>query len=68
MERYTRGAFAEIFLREPGRTLIPLELLTRKTYMHALYEHEPLTIEERRNTSLDENWFWDLAKPYKAGL
>lgn len=27
-----RGAFAETFLREPGRTLIPSDLLARKAY------------------------------------
>ena len=28
-----RGAFAETFLREPGRTLIPSDLLARKAYV-----------------------------------
>lgn len=27
------GAFAETFLREPGRTLLPLDLLSRKAYV-----------------------------------
>ena len=36
---------------------------------YAIYDHEPLAIEEeRRDTSLDENWFWDLAEPYGVGL
>jgi hypothetical protein len=130
-----RGAFAETFLREPGRTLIPSDLLARKAYVrlrvtrplvliklggpglarlgataevvhgglpydvpqawsaalrnhpvqpsgiayyarhddealcYAIYDHEPLALEEeRRDTSLDENWFWDLAEPYGVGL
>ncbi len=130
-----RGAFAETFLREPGRTLIPSDLLATKAYVqlrvtrslvliklggpglarlgataevvhgglpydvpqawsaalrnhpirasgiayyarhddevlcYALYDHEPLALEEEhRDTSLDENWFWDLAEPYGVGL
>jgi hypothetical protein len=130
-----RGAFAETFLREPGRTLIPSDLLAKKAYVrlrvtrplvliklgglglarlgataevvhgglpydvpqawsaalrnhpvnangiayyarhddeafcYALYDHEPLALEEeRQDTSLDENWFWDLAEPYGVGL
>ncbi|PVE23455.1 RES domain-containing protein [Microvirga sp. KLBC 81] len=130
-----RGAFAESFLRIPGRTLIPSDLLAKKAYVqlrvtrplvliklggpglarlgataevvhgglpydapqtwsaalrehpvrasgiayyarhddealcYALYDHGPPAVEEEyRETSLDEDWFWDLAEPYGVGL
>lgn len=36
---------------------------------YAIYDHEPLAIEEEgRDTSLDENWLWDLAELHGSGL
>jgi hypothetical protein len=129
------GAFAETFLRQPGRTLIDASLLRRKAYVRleitndlrlirlagpslailgataevvhgglpydapqvwskALFEH-PLhpdgiafyarhddeglcyaifdrargsVREIERETNLDQDWFWQLARRYKVGL
>jgi hypothetical protein len=40
-----RGAFAETFLREPGRTLIPSDLLARKAYVRLRVTHPLLLIK-----------------------
>ena len=37
------GAFAETFLREPGRTLLPLDLVQAKAYAR-LVTHRPMTL------------------------
>jgi hypothetical protein len=36
---------------------------------YAIYDQSPaVVVEERRETQLDENWFWDIAEPYGVGL
>lgn len=129
------GAFAETFLREPGRTLLPADLLARKAYVElrvlrplrlvklggpglarvgataevvhgglpydvpqawsaalyrhplmpggivynarhddeavccALFDRAPASVAEvRRETDLDQDWFWTVAEPYGVGL
>jgi hypothetical protein len=129
------GAFVETFLREPGRTLLPTDLLARKAYAQmrvlrplrliklggpglaivgataevvhgglpydvpqawsaALHGHPSVpdgisytarhddeavccslfdrvpapAIDLERRTSLDEDWFWAIAEPYRVGL
>jgi hypothetical protein len=129
------GAFVETFLREPGRTLLPADLLARKAYIllrtlrplrlvklggpglarvgataevvhgglpydtpqawSAALHHHPTTpdgitytarhddeasccavfdrmptplVEVRRETDLDQDWFWTIADPYGVGI
>ncbi|WP_292271714.1 RES domain-containing protein [Mesorhizobium sp.] len=38
--RKTNGAFAETFLRTPGRTLIDADLLKRKAYVRLLVQRD----------------------------
>ena len=58
----SRGAFAETFLRSPGRRQIDPSLLTRKA--HARLE---VVRELDRKPDLDDDWFWELADVYKMG-
>lgn len=131
----TQGAFAETFLREPGRGLIPLDLLRAKSLArleitrdlrlaklsgaglarlgataevthgglpydvpqawskalrhhperldgiawtarhddealcYGLFDHPPPCVTEAsRETDLDQDWFWELAERYGAGI
>jgi hypothetical protein len=56
-----RGAFAETFLREPGRTLLSLDLIRQKGRAR-LVEVESLKMD------IDQDWFWEVAVQYGVGL